>query len=189
MKSIDIDGIAADIDTCRRYIRNHQHSTIECVSFGATGKLTVIDKPRLEELNAEVDRLTSLVGHNESVVTRLEEALGSFPSFAAIKDRRRYVDESISRVQNLLRQDIGNLIKRYPTIDPGQPYDHPEGKRLKDQADARLAEMRPELEKLDEQISKAKAIMQDFQPSELEPMPASTAPAMISREKVSGFGV
>ncbi len=191
MKQIDIDTIAADIETCRRYIRNHQHSTIECVAFKLTGKVEIVNKDRLEELNAEVGRLTDLAGHNEAVLSRLEEALGSFQSVAELKKRRDYVSESITKTNSLLRHDVGERLKRDPSIDPSAPFNNAECKRLKDEADARLAEMRPELAALDEQISKAQTILADFQPSGLQPMPASasTAPAMISREKVSGFGV
>lgn len=191
MKQIDITDITADIERCHHHIKSLQHSTIECVSFGATGKLTVIDKPRLEELNAEVGRLTELAENNEKVLSKLEEALGAFPTIAAMLERKRYLNEGIARVHNLLRQDVANLTKKRADIDPGKPYDHPEGKRLKDQADARLADLQPQLAALDEQIAKAETILQEFQSSGLQPAPttASTAPSLISRAKVSGMGI
>lgn len=189
MKQIDITDIATDIETCRRYIRNYQHSTIECVAFKPTGKVEVVDKDRLEELNAEVCRLTDLAGHNETVLSRLEEALGSFQSVAELKKRRDYVSESITKTNSLLRHDVGERLKRDPSIDPSAPFNNAECKRLKDEVDARLAEMRPELAALDEQLAKSQSIMQDFQPSGLQPMPASasTAPAAITREKLGGM--
>lgn len=189
MKQIDIDTIAADIETCRRYIRNHQHLTIECVAFEPTGKVEVVDKDRLEELNAEVCRLTDLAEHNEKVLFQLEETLGAFSTIAALKERRSYTNESIDKVRNLLRHDVGERLKRDPSIDPGDPFSNAECKRLQNEANNRLAVLVPELAALDEQLARSQSIMQEFKPSDLEPLPASTAPAIISREKVSGFGV
>ena len=189
MARIDITDIAADIDTCRRYIKNHQHNTIECVAFLPTGKVSIVEKERLESLNSEVDRLKGLVEHNSGVHEALSKLLTPESTVQLAREHQRRIEKSIAGTENLFRIDLGNLIKFTYGIDPLNPFDHPKAKDLKEKTDAKIAALRSDLAAVNTLIAEAEKILQDFQPSGLQPMPASTAPAIISREKVSGFGV
>jgi len=185
---IDIADIKNDIESSQAQMRKLQAETIHAIAIKPSGKIEVVDKERLEGLNAEIDRLTALVDHNSKVLEKAVGALGSFPSLSAARERRAVVDSGINRTNGLLRIDIAALIKSRPDIDPGNPYAHPEAKKLKDGADKDLARSMPELKRLDELIRLAEAIIADFQPSGLRPMEITGAHA-ITRESVAGFGL
>jgi len=184
----DIKDIDADIDTCSRYIRMHQHATVECVAFKTSGKIEIVDKERLEGLNAEVDRLSALVSHNSKVLEQLTGALGTFPSLSAARERRDYVDGIVKRSKGLLRVDLANLIKIRADIDPADPFKHPDARKLKDETDRILADSIPERERVDKLIKQAEAIIADFQPSSLRPIQdGSSFSQAIIRDSVGGL--
>ena len=189
-KSIDIDVIVADIETCQAQIQRLQHRTIECVSIGATGKLTVTDKGKLEELNAEIDRLKDVSARNSSVLDRLEEVLGkvSMPSIAALEKAIRTSDEKIVSCKTGISRIQADYLRANPyqyTLETiGQ---HPKVKREVEAREHTIAAETEKLKALRPALDEARTIAADFQPSGLQPMPASTAPAIISREKVAGM--
>jgi len=186
----DIDVIVADIETCQAQIKRLQHRTIECVSIGATGKLTVTDKGRLEDLNAEIDRLKDLSTQNSSVLGRLEETLGkvSMPAITALEKAIRASEEKIASCTVGINRVQGDFLR-------GNPYQftvetiktHPKVAKEIATREEIIAAEKEKLKALRPALDEAVAIAAEFQPSGLQPMPASTAPAMISREKVAGM--
>lgn len=186
----DIDVIVADIETCQGQIKRLQHSTVECVSIGATGKLTVTDKGKLEELNAEIDRLKDVSARNSSVLDRLEEVLSkvSLPSIAALEKAIRTSDEKIVSSKTGISRIQADYLRANPyqyTLETiGQ---HPKVKREVEAREQTIAAEGARLEALRPVLDEARTIAADFQPSGLPPMPASTAPIALTREKLGGL--
>ena len=186
----DIDVIVADIETCQAQIKRLQHSTIECVSFGATGKLTVTDKGKLEELNAEIDRLKDLSTHNSSVLDRLEEVLGkvSLPSITALEKAIRTSEEKITSCKIGISRISGDYLRHEAhNYTPETIKTHPKVVKETTIREQTIAAESENLKALRPARDEARTIAAEFQPSGLPPLPASTAPAMISREKVAGM--
>lgn len=186
----DIDVIVADIETCQAQIKRLQHRTIECVSIGATGKLTVTDKGKLEELNAEIDRLKDLSTHNSSVLDRLEETLGkvSMPSIAALEKAIRTSDEKIVSGKTGISRIQADYLRANPyqyTLETIK--DHPKVRREVEAREQTIAAEGARLEALRPALDEAVAISADFQPSGLPPLPPSTAPTALTREKLGGL--
>ena len=186
----DIDVIVADLQTCQGQIKRLQHRTIECVSIGATGKLTVTDKGKLEELNAEIDRLKDLSTHNSSVFDRLEETLGKvgLPSIMALEKAIRTSDEKIVSCKTGISRIQADYLRANPyqyTLETiGQ---HPKVKREVEAREQTIAAETEKLKALRPALDEAVAIAAEFQPSGLQPMPASTAPIALTREKLGGL--
>ena len=190
LNSIDIDVIVADIETCQGQIKRLQHSTIECVSIGATGKLTVTDKGKLEELNAEIDRLTTLAGHNEAVLSRLNDCLASVGcgSVGGLEKAIRTSDEKIVSCKTGISRIQADYLRANPyqyTLETiGQ---HPKVKREVEAREQTIAAETEKLNALRPALDEAVAIAAEFQPSGLQPMPARTTPIALTREKLGGL--
>lgn len=186
----DIDVIVADLQTCQGQIKRLQHRTIECVSIGATGKLTVTDKGMLEELNAEIDRLKDLSTHNSSVFDRLEETLGKvgLPSITALEKAIRTSDEKITSCKTGISRISGDYLRHeahnYTLETIGQ---HPKVKREVEAREQTIAAETEKLNALRPALDEAVAIAAEFQHSGLQPMPARTAPIALTREKLGGL--
>lgn len=183
---VDIKEIRDDIEACQNEIKALQHRTVECVSFAPTGKVTVTDKPRLEDLNSEVARLEELSTHNADVLARLTDPLGEYATIESIRARKHQLEEQILRAKNILRVDIGILIRDGYDVNPGDPFAHPKGKALKERADAALALVTPLLASATDLLTRAEVILAEFKPSGLEPQRAETR-GIISGEKAGGM--
>ena len=190
MKQIDIDTIAADIETCQGQIKRLQHSTIECVSIGATGKLTVTDKGKLEELNAEIDRLTTLAGHNEAVLSRLNDCLASVGcgSVGGLEKAIRTSDEKIVSCKTGISRIQADYLRANPyqyTLETiGQ---HPKVKREVEARERTIAAETEKLKALRPALDEARAIVADFRPSGVPPLVPGGGVRAISREMVGGL--
>ena len=71
--------------------------------------------------------------------------------------------------------------------NPESPFDHPEGRKLKQTADEALSVLSPLLSQTSDLLTQAERILSEFKPSGLEPQRAEQHPGLISREKVSGM--
>ena len=162
-----------------------------------------MDKEKLESLNSEVDRLNGLVEHNG----RVHEALSSLlngadclknlrdrknrtlePTVQLVRDRKRQVEDAITKTENLFRLDLGDLIKNTHDIDPSNPFEHWKAKALKEETDTRLTSLRSELAVVEELLVKAEAILQDFQPSGVTTSQPDEFRHAITRDGAAAFG-
>jgi len=199
---IDISDIQVDIENSEHRIRALQSETVHCIAILPTGKIQVVDKGKLEELNSEVERLMGLIEHNNNIHETLSELLNGAdclknlrggknrvlePTVQLARDRKRQVEAAIADIENLFRIDMGNLIKHTYDIDPANPFEHPKAKDLRETADIRLASLHSELSTVEDLLTRAEAILQDFQPSGLPPQRAEQHHGLISREKVGGM--
>lgn len=64
---------------------------------------------------------------------------------------------------------------------------HPKVKPEVEARERSIADSQKKIDLLTHALDEALSIAAEFKPSGLPPLPASTAPAMISREKVSGM--
>jgi len=183
---IDVRDIKTDITDSEHQIRHLQSETIHCIAFKSSGKVEVVDKTTLENLNSEVDRIKDIRAHNTEVLNKLTEALQDYPTVDSIRKKKLGLEERVTRTKNLLRIDTGDLIKHGHDVDPADPYSHPKGKALKAEADAALAIINPALTAVTDLLEQAEAILAEFKPSGLEPQRAETR-GVISREKVGGM--
>ena len=189
MKSVDIDTIRADIETGQDRVRTLQAETIHTVTFKPSGKIDVVDKERLESLNAEIDHLKDLGVHNAEVLARLTGTLGDYLTVDSVRKKKRGLEEQILKIKTLLRIDTGDLIKHGHDVDPANPYSHPKGKALKEKADADLAISEPALAAVTDLLARVETILQDFRSSGLEAGYATKdQPRAITRDKVAAFG-
>lgn len=171
---IDIPDIEIDISLTESRIKALQHQTIECVSISPAGKVTVTDKPRLESLNADIDRLAALAVGNKTVLARLREIVGG--SLADILRQQRSIEAHIGRVEGCLSSDLGQLLQTHPGLDLESLQGHPKAQKIQADANAIISREQPALERLNGLVAEAEEILQDFQPSGLKPGQAAYTP-------------
>jgi tetrahydromethanopterin S-methyltransferase subunit B len=184
---IDVSNIRDDIERCESRVRDLQHQTVEYVAFQPSGKIVITDKPALESTNNEIDRLRELARNNAAVLDKLTEALQDYPTVDSIRKKKAGLEDQVTRTTNLLRIDIGDLVKTHFDVDPSSPFDHPEGKKLKEKADASLAVVAPLLEAVTTLLAQAEDILSQFQPSGAQAMPNREQFTGITRAKTGGM--
>lgn len=184
---IDVSDIQADIKNSEHQIRHLQSETIHCIAFKPSGKIEVVDKEHLENLNGEIDRLKDLGAHNTEVLTKLTEALQDYPTVDSIRKKKFGLEEQIARTKNLLRIDTGDLIKHVHDVNPADPYAHPKGKLLKEKADEALAITTPLLAAATDLLAQAEAIISEFKPSGVQATPDRDQFTGITRAKTGGM--
>jgi len=160
---IDVSDIKKDIQATEGRIRALQHQTIECVSFGPTGKVTVADKERLESLNTEIEAMQTLIANNGEVLNKLVELTGGL-SLADLQLMKRRTEGHINKVKGCLSADLGELLKRNPGMDVESLGSHPKAVKLQAEAKAIFDQERPELERLTALLDHANKILDSFTP-------------------------
>jgi len=199
----DIADIAKDIAACQSKARELQSETIHCIAILPSGKISVVDKERLESLNGEADRLKGLIAHNTDVHDELAQLLNEAdlpnlrdrknrqlaPTVEIVRERKRQVEGSITKTENLFRMDLGDLIKNTHDIDPSTPFAHWKAKSLKEETDAQLAGLRAELAIVDDLLTRASQILKDYRPSGVTASKPDEFRSAITREKTAAaFG-
>ncbi len=187
---IDIAAMDTDIKTSQGQIKNLQHATIECVAFSASGKVTVTDKERLEDLNSEIDRLGELVNHNAAVLTKLYDCLQK-AKVESVEELRQAItrrEQEIASCKIGINRIIGTWLKADPTYTIETIGTHPKVKDETAKREARILEEQKRLRIMTPALEEAESILEDFQPSGLKPMEITGAHA-ITRESVAGFGL
>ncbi len=164
---IDISDIKNDIQVTESRIRALQHQTIECVSFGPTGKVTVADKERLENLNTEIEAMQALAANNGEVLNKLVELTGGL-SLADLQLKLRKSEDHINKTESLLRCDLAELLKHTPGLDVESLGSHPKAAKLQAEAKAILDRDSPELERLTALLNQADEILAGYRPSGLK---------------------
>ncbi len=165
----DVDVIQADIQAVHGQIKRLQVSTIECVSFKPTGKVEIVDKERLESLNSEIDRLTTLAGHNEAVFARLNDCLCavSTKSVAELEKAQNAASEKIASLKIGINRICGDYLRISPTYTLETIKDHPKVRPEVESREAWIAELEKKLESLGPALDEARTIAAEFQPSGL----------------------
>jgi hypothetical protein len=193
MQKIDITDITEDIKRCRLEVRILQFATIECVSFKPTGKIEIVDEGKLTTLNDAIDMLKACAEHNEKVLSDLKGCLArvDMQSLSELERAKNAAQEAISSCKIGINKIAADVLRQSPTYSLENIKTHPKVKPEVESRESRIVEMEARLKILTPALDEVRTIAAEFQPSGLEPKPssASTAPAMISREKVSGFGV
>ena len=184
---IDVSDIQTDIKNSENQIRALQHQTVEYVAFQTNGKIIITDKPALDSANEEISRLQGMVSSNGEVLARLGETLGEGVTVESIRTKKRRFEDQISQTQNSLRLDVADLIRNHFDANPESPFDHPEGRKLKEKADEALGIINPLLSQTADLLTRAEAIISEFKPSGLEAMPDRQHFTGITRAKTGGM--
>lgn len=163
---IDIPDIQKDIELTKNRIRALQSETVHCVAIKPTGKVEIVDKGKLEELNSEVDRLAALSSGNGAVLARLQELTGG-KSMADLIERKRKLADHIQKTKDLLRHDQAELLKRSPGLDLAGMATDPRAQKLQADAQAVIAGEMPELEEITALLTQADEILAGYRPSGL----------------------
>lgn len=187
---VDIKDIQNDLAATKEEIRRLQTETLFTIAIKPTGKIEIVDKEELESLNSDILRLKDLSTHNRGVLDRLDEVLSkvSLQSITALEKAIRTSDEKITSCTVGINRVQGDFLR-------GNPYQftaetiktHPKVAKEIAAREQTIAAETEKLKALRPALDEAVAISAEFKPSGLQPMPASTAPAMISREKVAGM--
>ena len=164
---IDIPDIEKDITLVKNRIRALQSETVHCITIKPTGKIEVVDKGRLEELNSEADRLAALSSGNEGILARLHEITGE-KSVADLIKRKQKLEDHITKTKDLLRHDQAELLKRSPGLTLEGMANDPRAQKLQADAQAIIDKETPVLESLTAHLTQADEILQAFQPSGLK---------------------
>ena len=164
---IDIADIQKDIGLVKNRIRALQNETVHCIAIKPTGKIEVVDKTKLEELNGEVDRLTELAGHNERILSRLLEITGG----ATVEDlttQKRKLDDYIQKIKDILRFDLATLMRTSPGLTLENIGNDPKAQRLQADAQAVFDREVPELERITALLTQADEVLGGYLPSGLK---------------------
>jgi hypothetical protein len=165
--NIDIDTIKADITNCQVQIRNLQHSTVECISFSPAGKITVIDKDKLEGLNADIEQLGGLIGHNEAVLSRLQDVLSKV-NMASIEDLNHAKNKTAGRIEDhkmRINRVIATWLKVSPNYDVVTIREHPRVKPEIATYEPLIPKEEARLKLLSAALDASLAITKEFTPS------------------------
>jgi hypothetical protein len=177
----DIDIIKADITNCQAQIKNLQHLTVECISFSPAGKITVIDKDKLEGLNADIERLCGLVGHNEAVLGKLEAVLQKAGG-ASIDDLDHAKNTTANRIEDskiAINRIIATWLKVSPNYDLVSIREHPRVKPELARIEPQIPIAEARLKLLSTALDDAIAITKDFKPSGIEAPKLSLKAALV----------
>ncbi len=190
MKAIDVDLITADIATSEQQIRHLQSETIHHVSFSPAGKITVTNKPALEDLNNEIGRLTALAAHNSDVLHRLAGVLerAGATDINALDGKIRAAREKIESSKIGINRIAGGLLAYDHSCTLENIRNHP---KIKDDIAAReqwIVEGTKALEFLTPILDEVRTIASEFRPSKLAQVERDQ-PHLIDRAAVAGFGV
>lgn len=184
----DIKDIDQDIVACHLEVRRLQAETVHCIAFKPTGKIEVVDKARLEELNTRVEELGELAAHNSEVLGRLQAVVAKEGTFRELDERQRRTQDAIRKYESIFRQDLARLLQDNPTVDPTDPLSHSRVQDLKRRVDEQLDILRPQFEEYTKRLAEARAILQEYKPSGLPAPSADEYRHSISRESVAAFG-
>lgn len=183
----DLKDIEQDITACKLEVRRLQAETVHCIAFKPTGKIDVVDKARLEELNARIEELGELAVHNGEVLGRLQ-AVVTEGSIKALDDRKRSTQAAITKYESIFRQDLARLLQDDPSINPADPLSHHRVQDLKRRTDEHLAILQPQLAEYEKRLAEAQAILKEYKPSGLPTLSEDEYRRSISRESVAAFG-
>lgn len=164
---IDIPDIEKDITLVKNRIRDLQNETVHCIAFKPTGKIEVVDKPKLEELNSEITRLEALSSGNGTILARLQEITGE-KSMADLIKRKQKLEDHITKTKDLLRHDQAELLKRSPGLTLEGMANDPRSQKLQADAQAAIDADTPELESLTVLLTQADEILAGYLPSGLK---------------------
>ena len=164
---IDIPDVEKDIELTKNRTRALQSETVHCIAIKPTGKIEVVDKGKLEELNSEVDRLAALSSGNGAILARLQELTGG-KSMADLIERKRKLADHIAKTKDLLRHDQAELLKRSPGLDIAGMVTDPRAQKLQADAQAVIDRETPELERLTALLNQADEILAGYRPSGLK---------------------
>lgn len=164
---IDIPDIEKDITHVKNRIRALQSETVHCITIKPTGKIEVVDKGRLEELNSEITRLAALSSGNEAVLARLQEITGE-KSMADLIKRKQKLEDHITKTKDLLRHDQAELLKRSPGLTLEGMANDPRSQTLQADAQAIINKETPVLERLTVLLTQADEILAGYLPSGLK---------------------
>lgn len=172
---IDIVDIQKDIELTKNKIRALQNETIHCIAFKPDGKIEVVDKDKLEVLNTEIDRLTELAGHNESVLAMLQEMTGG-KTIAEIVAQKNKLASHIQRTRDLLRLDLSTLLKNTPGLTLETISSNAKAQQLQADAQTILDSEGPALERITAVLAQVDEILDDYQFSGLKEAPPQHTP-------------
>ncbi len=164
---INITDIQKDIVLTKTAIRAFQSETVHCIAFKPTGKVEIVDKGKLEELNSEVDRMAALSSGNGAILARLQELTGG-KSMADLIERKKKLADHIAKTNDLLRHDQAELLKRSPGLTLAGMVTDPRAQKLQADAQAVIDRETPELERLTALLTQADEILAGYQPSGLK---------------------
>jgi hypothetical protein len=162
-----IDIIQADITNCQAQIRHLQHSTIECVSFASSGKIMITDKDRLQDVNADIERLGGLVGHNEAVLGKLEAVLQK-AGVASIEDLDHTKAKTADRIEDskiAINRIVATWLKVSPNYDLVSIREHPRVKPELARIEPQIPIAEARLKVLSIAMEEALAVAMHFKPS------------------------
>jgi len=177
--NFDLDDIRADIAAARAAVVKAEQATLSTVMIRPTGKIEVVDKGKLEELNAEIERLRDVLANNEAVLRELEKLLNdAVDSGVLIHSRERDGDPGIRSVDIKLmekrrsisdfgfrfKHDLADIIKN-AQINPEDIYATPEVRAIKEEYEAKIEKAKSDLARLEALWESVCAVREKFKPS------------------------
>ena len=163
----DIADIQKDIGLVKNRIRALQNETIHTIAIRPTGEVVIVDKGKLETLNSEIDRLTTLSQNNEAVLTQLLSITGG----ATVEDlmtQKRKLDDHIQKTKNILRIDLATLMRTSPGLTLENIGSHPKTAKLQSDAQTIFDREVPELERITALLTQADEVLGGYLPSGLK---------------------
>ena len=163
----DIADIQKDIGLVKNRIRALQNETIHTIAIRPTGEVVIVDKGKLETLNSEIDRLTTLSQNNEAVLTQLLSITGG----ATVEDlttQKRKLDDYIQKIKDILRFDLATLMRTSPGLTLENIGNDPKAQRLQADAQAVFDREVPELERITALLTQADEVLGGYLPSGLK---------------------
>jgi hypothetical protein len=196
-----LSDIRADIAAARAALVKAEQATLSTVMIRPTGKIEVVDKEKLEGLNAEIETLRGILANNEAVIHELEKLLNeAVESKVLVHDREgkgeptiRSVDERIMNKRQLIdslkiryQASLSEIIKHAP-LDPNDIYASPEVQTLKTEYDNGIELANAELRGLEALWESVCAVRERFKPSGCKPVHVGEYSQAISRGQAGGM--
>lgn len=171
IKSPDVEDIGNDIELVRARIRTLQAETIHCITIKPSGKIEIVDKQQLECINGEIESLKALEARNGEVLEKIQADLqeAGYASIKAAKSDKSLIENSITRIEDLYRMDVADLLERGPKVTPENVLQSPKGSALKAEHDKKIAELQGRLAPITAALNRVQVIIADFKPSGIEP--------------------